>query len=137
MKSSVACIIFEDESVCETTRVFIAKRLPSGQMGNRWEFPGGKVEKNESLEQAIVREFLEEFGVAVRVEKKIAQAVFYHNNEPSELHAFRVFFNQPALNFVLTEHSQTDWVHLQEVKNRSFVDSDLLLYDAIASYMKT
>ncbi|MBQ5569226.1 MAG: NUDIX domain-containing protein, partial [Treponema sp.] len=38
-------------------RVLVAKRNPVGQMGGRWEFPGGKVESGESDAEAVVREF--------------------------------------------------------------------------------
>ena len=47
--------------------VFVQKRPPSGVWGNLWEFPGGRVEANETPEQASVREFMEETGFEVRV----------------------------------------------------------------------
>lgn len=48
-------------------RLFVQKRLPQGVWARLWEFPGGRVEAGEQPEQAIVREFLEETGFAVRV----------------------------------------------------------------------
>ena len=56
-KKSIACIAFNEKNV------FIAHRNHVGQMGGRWEFPGGKVEDGETDEQSIIREFEEEFGV--------------------------------------------------------------------------
>ena len=47
-KHSIACIALDG------TKVLIAHRLPVGQMGDRWEFPGGKVEGDESCELAII-----------------------------------------------------------------------------------
>ncbi len=47
-------------------RVLIQKRPQDGLMGNLWEFPGGKVEPRESLEQALSREWQEELGVLVK-----------------------------------------------------------------------
>ncbi len=49
-------------------------------MGDRWEFPGGKVDEGETDEIAVVREFSEEFGVKVRVGEKITETHFEHNN---------------------------------------------------------
>lgn len=57
--------------------VFIQKRLENDVWGGLWEFPGGKIEQGESPEQAIVREFMEETGFAVRVKQKIT--VIRHN----------------------------------------------------------
>lgn len=50
-------------------RVLLVKRYepkcPAAHL--KWELPGGKVELNETIEQALAREFLEETGVVVRV----------------------------------------------------------------------
>ena len=46
-------------------KVLIAQRPKNKFMENFWEFPGGKVELNESLEAALVREAHEELGIDV------------------------------------------------------------------------
>lgn len=45
--------------------ILIAKRLPHQHQGECWEFPGGKIEPNESVEAAIKRELDEEVGLTV------------------------------------------------------------------------
>src|ERR1700743_1259358 len=47
-------------------RVLIAQRPAGKAMAGLWEFPGGKVETGESLEDALVRELAEELGIAVK-----------------------------------------------------------------------
>lgn len=57
--------------VCENTiepagaRVLISRRAAAGVLGGYWEFPGGKLEANESAEACVVRELREELGVEV------------------------------------------------------------------------
>ena len=75
MSSSVACIIYKNG------KVLIAHRNPTGDMGNRWEFPGGKVDEGETDEISIIREMSEEFGVKAVPGKKIASTTFYHKNK--------------------------------------------------------
>lgn len=48
-------------------RILITQRLPGGNHGGRWEFPGGKLEPGESPQQALRREIMEELGLAIEV----------------------------------------------------------------------
>jgi len=47
-------------------RVLIAQRPEGKNMAGLWEFPGGKVEKGESPETALIRELNEELGITVK-----------------------------------------------------------------------
>ena len=48
-------------------RLFVAQRPPWKKFGLLWEFPGGKVEPGEGLEQSLVREIKEELCLDIRV----------------------------------------------------------------------
>lgn len=45
--------------------ILVAKRLPHQHQGDCWEFPGGKIEPNESVHEALKRELYEEVGLEV------------------------------------------------------------------------
>ena len=47
-------------------RVLIAQRPPGKAMAGLWEFPGGKIEPNETPETALIRELREELGITVK-----------------------------------------------------------------------
>ncbi len=130
-KQSVAGIIVVDNLV------FIGKRLPKGQMANRWEFPGGKVEEGETHKEALLREFEEEFMIDVEIGEKIAQAQFQHNDETVELFAYEVFIKDiDDISWVLTEHTDINWVPFDKIKDLDFVDSDLLLLTPIRNHYR-
>ena len=109
MSRSIACIDYRNG------KVFIAKRQMKGDMGGRWEFPGGKIEKNEDFEAAIKREMMEEFGVEVTVGQHITSTTFYHKEKECFLDAFEVHFAHDGIQnpFVLTEHTEYRWENIE------------------------
>ncbi len=123
------------ENVVVDSLFLVARRIPVGQMGNRWEFPGGKVENNEKYETALAREFQEEFGFEVEVGELLAETEFAHNDDTVCLHAFQVIFPDPIenLSWVLTEHTEVNWVPFFQIPELHFVDSDLMLYEKLRS----
>jgi 8-oxo-dGTP diphosphatase len=110
----------------ENGRVFIARRKAGGDMGGKWEFPGGKVEEGESDADALQREFLEELGVAVTVGPLLASGEFSHNGQQFALNGYRVFFASDNLR--VTEHDECRWAALEELETLDFTDSDRLLF---------
>ena len=60
IRVAVAVIINQNKEI------LIAKRSKDQHQGNKWEFPGGKAEENETSEEALHREILEELGIEVQ-----------------------------------------------------------------------
>ncbi len=60
IRVAVAVIINQNEEI------LIAKRSKDQHQGNKWEFPGGKVESNETSQEALRREISEELGVEIQ-----------------------------------------------------------------------
>ncbi|MCQ2576072.1 MAG: NUDIX domain-containing protein [Treponema sp.] len=124
MSRSIACIAYENG------KIFIAKRIDKGDMGNRWEFPGGKLEEGEDCETAIKREMLEEFNVEVEVLEPITTGTFEHKGKLCYLDAYRIKLAHDGSEtpFVLTEHTDYKWIDPKEIPSLFFVDSDLKIY---------
>jgi 8-oxo-dGTP diphosphatase len=117
LQSSVAGIAWD------CGKFFIAQRLEGGDMGGRWEFPGGKVDGEESDQEALKREYREEFAVDIAVGDFLGSAVFERRGMEHRVNAYRVFFPASAV-FTLAEHVQWRWASLDEIEQLDFVDSD-------------
>ena len=133
VKRSVAGIALEGE------KFFIARRKEGGDLGGKWEFPGGKVEPGENDEHALLREYFEEFGVGVRAGPFLARSSFEHNKRRFLLFAYQVFFEEEAFqNLRLAEHSAWQWAALDDIENlnHEFVDSDRMLLPALKMYLE-
>lgn len=74
--------------VYRSGRILIDKRKPEGLLGGLWEFPGGKVRPNESLEDALCRELSEELDIEVEVGEKIAMVEHTYTHFHVTIHAF-------------------------------------------------
>jgi len=128
MRQSIAGIVYQNG-------VFlIGHRLPTGEMGGRWEFPGGKVDPGETPEESLHREFREELNLPVRVERLLTRAFFENKNGPVELLAYQVTLlgTEPVS---LTEHTEIRWATLDEIERLDFVDSDRLLLPFIKQWV--
>ncbi|MRT40845.1 8-oxo-dGTP diphosphatase MutT [Enterobacteriaceae bacterium RIT702] len=71
-------------------QIFLAQRAASSYMANKWEFPGGKIEQDESAEQALKRELMEETGIEVTSASAIGQADHSYEDMRVTLHFFLV-----------------------------------------------
>ena len=69
-------------------RFFIAQRNKDKDFSFKWEFPGGKVEPNETLEEALQREIMEELGTQIEIKYKITELRYKQKNLDIFLHYF-------------------------------------------------
>lgn len=123
----VAAILIRD------SRILAAKRLPGGSAGNLWEFPGGKVEANETPQQAIVREIREELGIQVSVEKDFGTYITDIDQNRLSLHCFLCSTSETEL--CLTSHSQVVWLPAIELRQLDWASPDIPVVHRVIDLM--
>ncbi len=106
----------------DDTKVLIARRNKDKHLGGKWEFPGGKLEPNETPEQCLERELLEELSIKVNVREFICSNKFVYEHTAIELLAFNVQYISG--DFRLVDHDKLQWVSIQELENFDFSDAD-------------
>ena len=82
-----AGVIFEHPG--QPGKVLLAKRPANGLLGGMWEYPGGKVDPGESLEECLTRELKEELGVDAAVGDKLGTYKHAYTHFRVTLHAFQ------------------------------------------------
>ena len=82
----VAIAIIKDEQ----DRVLITQRPLKAPHGGFWEFPGGKIEANETAECALVREIKEELGIEIQQHQWLYDVYYEYATHPVELKVFLV-----------------------------------------------
>ena len=71
-----------------TSPVLIARRPADGLLGGMWEFPGGKQQPGETLEDCLIRELREELGVAAEITGQLGSYRHAYTHFRVTLHAF-------------------------------------------------
>jgi 8-oxo-dGTP diphosphatase len=117
----------------EGGKFFIARRLPGGDLGGKWEFPGGKVEEGESDEDALIREYDEEFKIPVKPGAFLGAVSFEHRGVVHILNAYRIYFS--CRDLTLREHTEWRWAGFDELEKLDFADSDRKLFYCLKSYL--
>ncbi len=112
-------------------RVLIALRNPGTSIGEKWEFPGGKLEAGESPEQALKREYLEELGVSIDVEGPLCEGRFNNGPKNYRLLAFKIKLEND--NFNAPEHQRIEWADISKLGDYEFPYSDKIIVDYLLS----
>ena len=112
----VAAIIKKD------TQYLIVQRNKDKHLGLKWEFPGGKVHKNENFEEALKREIQEELNISINIHKKIAEEKYQDEKIDIVLHYY--LCSQKNGIIKLNEHENLAWVEKKDFKKYDFAEGD-------------
>ncbi|HAR99929.1 MAG: NUDIX hydrolase [Candidatus Moranbacteria bacterium GW2011_GWC2_37_73] len=116
MQLVTVAIIKKDE------KFLIAKRKAGGVVGGKWEFPGGKMEHNESPQECLKRELKEELDIDVVVGEFFDENIHHYRTGILKIIAYSVdCFNG---EFELREHDEIRWIRACEMDNFDFTGNN-------------
>ena len=105
----------------ETGKILIDKRRLGDSFGGLWEFPGGKKEAGETIENCIKREVLEELGIEVAVEKHLITIEYNYSEIRLILHVYHCRYLRGILKAIECEFR---WVTLDEIDRFTFPEAN-------------
>ena len=106
-------------------KVLIARRkLPF--MGYSWEFPGGKLEDNETLEECLKREIREELSIEIEVGPLVSLNKHVLNCQ-SAIALYAYWARYVSGNIELNDHEEIQWVLPEDLIKYDFPDPDRLI----------
>ena len=105
----------------------IAQRNLKKSQGGLWEFPGGKIEKDETREEAIIREIKEELTIDIKVDKYLAEKVF--NYPDKDINLIAMGCTPICGNVKLTEHEDYKWIKIEEFSKYDFAEADKKVFE--------
>lgn len=114
----VACGIIVHED-----KILVTQRSESMILPLKWEFPGGKVQANESIEQCLLRELKKELGISVIVKKKLKASIYNYGEFIIKLIPFLVKFESGKIK--LEEHKDAKWLSKNDLLALDWAAADV------------
>ena len=118
----VAAIIMNDNKILTTRRGY-------GECMNMWEFPGGKMELEETKEEALIREIKEELELDIEVSQFITTVDYDYPNFHLKMHCF--WCEVISGNLVLKEHEAAKWLGKEDIDTVAWLPADLEIVEII------
>lgn len=119
----VAGIIYKDN------KFLIAQRNFKKHQGGLWEFPGGKVEKNETYEEALIREIKEELNADIKVDECVGEKIHHYPEKDVKLKFFKATLLSDKIETL--EHEDYRWIIKNEEDKFEFAEADKAVFEWI------
>ena len=114
----VAAIIKDGDKIFATQRGY-------GEFKDGWEFPGGKIEENETAEKALIREIKEELNTTIKIEQYFDSAEYDYPNFHLSMKCYICSIVEGEL--ILLEHESAKWLHKDDIDSVDWLPADLSL----------
>lgn len=118
----VAAIIRKEDKIFITRRGY-------GEFIDMWEFPGGKIEKGETKEEALKREIKEELELDINILEFLNTIEYDYPNFHLTMHSFICEITGGEL--VLNAHNDVKWIKFNELENQEWIQADILVVNAL------
>lgn len=117
MKEVTAAVIREGE------KILICQRGQDDECAMLWEFPGGKREKGESLEECIIREIQEELELEIKVLGIFTTSTYHYDGKEIYFTVFNAELTGGTMR--LNVHHAVKWVTKEELSMFEFMPADV------------
>ena len=126
MRQVVGAVIIRDG------RVLAARRTSPGSHAGRWEFPGGKVEPDETMATALAREIDEELGCAIEIVGWLPLSVPVRPDVVLTLAQARLVDGEPVAG---PDHDALRWLAADALDDVAWLDADVAFLDEVRSLL--
>ena len=110
-------------------QVLVGQRVVKDQYYKKWEFPGGKLEQNESAEDALIRELKEELSIDV---KNFSDLMLVDHDYPDRQVRLHVFIVDRYSNEIHAAEGQAiRWNELDQLNSLDFLQGNDVIIDRL------
>lgn len=107
----------------------LATRRAYGEFTNMWEFPGGKLEKDETREEALKREIIEELEVEISIDEFLTTIEYDYPEFHLIMHCYMCSVIKGQMHF--NDHNAFMWVDENTIHDLKWLPADILVINKI------
>lgn len=122
----VAAIIKKNNKILATKRGY-------GEFIDMWEFPGGKIESDETKEEALVREIKEELDCTIKPTKFALDLEYQYPTFYLKMSCYEAIIDEGTPK--LLEHNDAKWISRQELDSLNWIPADVQIIDYLKENM--
>ncbi|OVE82058.1 hypothetical protein BVY03_02060 [bacterium K02(2017)] len=113
----------------EKNEILLTRRKEEKKLGGFWEFPGGKLEHGEELEEALLREIKEELSVSVNIKQLLHVKAHVYDHGAVLI----LFYLCDAVvgEIKLIDHDQLAWCKVSELSNYKLLPANKEVLDKL------
>lgn len=113
-------------------KVLCGQRSPAMTLPGLWEFPGGKIEEDETAEECLVREIKEELAISIKLISSLKSRDYRLSGEKViRLIPFVCIWTTGLLT--LLEHSKVDWFEKDELRSLKWAPADIPIVEEVVT----
>lgn len=119
-------IFFQDQVLCV--------QRPKNKLhyiSEKFEFPGGKIEKGETQEEALHRELMEELNISTRIKSHYLTIIHEYPDFELTMHSFKCEVDSKEL--ILNEHIDQKWLKMSELTVLDWAEADIPIVAKLVS----
>ncbi|MCR9014008.1 (deoxy)nucleoside triphosphate pyrophosphohydrolase [Aquiflexum gelatinilyticum] len=126
----VTCAIIHDKG-----KILVAQRSENMDLPLKWEFPGGKIEADESPEACLKREIKEELNLRIEV-KKAFKSNFHSYAGGKEIELIPFLCGYISGHLIVKEHQQIRWIEPENLLILDWADADVPIVNDFMEWFK-
>lgn len=124
---SVSCLVLLHQG-----KVLATQRSERMDLPGLWEFPGGKVESEESPAACLIREIWEELSIGIQICSPLTPVLYTYPTKSIQLIPFLATWESGTLQ--LAEHAQIQWLVQQNLLSLDWAPADLPIVEELQEH---
>jgi 8-oxo-dGTP diphosphatase len=109
--------------IVKGNKILVTQRSEKMKLPLKWEFPGGKIEQNETAEKCILREIKEELNLEIEILKRLTASPYDYGTFKINLIPFIARYQNGVI--ILAEHKDFKWIEAKDLFSLDWAPADI------------